>query len=128
MSLARFLRKLFSHWSTGMTGALSLPFALAAVLMPSVPQKALFGTMTLVCLSFAFFKVWQMEAKRVEELEETLQSTRPIVIPEVQRFGEYDKRIRVLLTNVGRVPALNVRVDKVQAIGSIVEFETVQML
>src|SRR5262249_14384973 len=62
------------------------------------------------------------------ELEEALHSTRPVVIPEVQRFGEHDKRIRVLLMNVGPVSALNVRIDKVQAIGSVAEFETVQVL
>jgi hypothetical protein len=128
MTFLRFLKQLFSHWSTGMTGVLSLPFAFGAAWMPSLPQKALFATMTVVCLTYAFYKVWQIEAKRVEELEDKLRQTRPLLIPEVQQPSEYGEPLRLLMTNIGQLPALNVRIKKIEAIGKIAEFETVQVL
>lgn len=112
-----------------MTGALSIPFAVAAAWMPSLPQKALFGTLTLFCLAIAFFKVWQLEAQRVLELETVLSTNRPLVVPEVLRDRDRRGPTQLTIANVGQRPALSIRIERLgQLPDRVAEFETVQML
>lgn len=112
-----------------MTGALSIPFAVAAAWMPGLPQKTLFGALTLVCLAIALFKVWQAEARRVLELETVLSANRPFVVPEVLRDNDRRRPVRLAVTNVGQRPALGVSIARLGRLPDrLAEFETVQVL
>jgi hypothetical protein len=123
--LRRFIKDLFGHWASGMTGGLSLPFALAAVLVPTLSQKELFGGLAIVCAAFAFYRVWLVGILRAEALQNELLLSRPIVVPEV--VGRADP-IGLSLTNVGQRPALGITIGAIQSINGTAEFDTVQIL
>lgn len=121
----RFLSEFFGHWTTAMTGTMSIPFAVAAALVPTVRQSVLFIVLAIVCFVSAFYQMWLSAAKRVEELLAEIWQTRPIVVPEVEtRNGD----VAIFLANAGRRPALGVAIASIHALDGNAEFETVQVL
>jgi hypothetical protein len=58
-----YLKAFFTDMLTGMSGPLSVPFALLALWASGRGQKILYGLLALLCLLFASYRVWRKERK-----------------------------------------------------------------
>src|SRR5690349_5925072 len=56
-----YLKAFFGDTLTGMSGPLSVPFALAALFVSSHGQKVLYGCLAALCALFASYRVWRNE-------------------------------------------------------------------
>jgi hypothetical protein len=58
-----YLKAFFSDMLTGMSGPLSVPFALLALWVSSHTQKLLYASLAVLCALFASYRVWRNERR-----------------------------------------------------------------
>ncbi len=102
-----------------------MAFAIAALFVPSAPQKALFVIIAVACALTAPYRVWLTAKERAEASEKELALSRPLLIPEAVVSGA---EVSLALTNVGRRPALEVSIDTIRSFDGVAEFDTIQIL
>jgi hypothetical protein len=81
-SFKAFLRAFGGKWFTGMSGPLTVPFALLALFVDQKYLKALFGILAVLCAGFSSYWVWKTEresvqARQAELNEEQAKQGRP---------------------------------------------------
>jgi hypothetical protein len=106
-----FVRSFFSSWLTGMSGPLSVPFAIAAVFVPSHAAKIGLSATALVCFWSAAFGVWVRERTARNAAEATLMRERPYIsiygISFRHTQGARPPRIAYNVSNIGTLaPAI----------------------
>jgi hypothetical protein len=67
-TLKEFLRVLYSDWTSGVSGSLSVPFTILALYVRNASAKTLFGVLAVLALLVAVYRVWKKE--RLELLTE----------------------------------------------------------
>jgi len=125
MGIARFVRQMFGHWVSGMTGGLSLILAFAAFWLPTAPQKVGFAGTAMLCVVIAVYRIWRAAELRAGDLERRLDASRPHVIPEIV---SHDGTLAIALTNVGGEPALGVAIEGLRSFDGLAQFDTIQVL
>ena len=68
--LLNFVRALWSEWFTAMSGAISVPAALAALWLDNPTLRILAAITAVACFWAAAFRLWQRERIRAETAEE----------------------------------------------------------
>src|SRR5882672_4814486 len=71
-SVSSFLKAIAARWFTFMSGALSVPSSIAAVLAPSSAAKIAYGFTALVCLFVAVYWPWRVEREKMSSLQAKL--------------------------------------------------------
>lgn len=73
------MRKFFSaigrDWLARMSGPLTVPFALAALFLPSAAAKILFAVLAIVAALLTCYRIWKSEYDRAESLEGQLSAS-----------------------------------------------------
>jgi hypothetical protein len=77
-SVREFLRVIWLDWGTLMSRILTVPFAIAAVLLPSGYIRHGFGVMAVLALLWTAYRVWADERQHRLELEHHLAPRLPI--------------------------------------------------
>ncbi len=67
---SRFLAAIMSDWLARMSGPLTVPFAVAAFLLPSVAARVLFAVLAVIAALITFYRVWGKEYDRAEAEKE----------------------------------------------------------
>ena len=62
----RFLSAIWSDWLARMSGPLTVPFAVAALLLPSTAAKMLFAALAVIAALLTCYRVWVKEFDRAE--------------------------------------------------------------
>ena len=62
----RFLAVIMSDWLARMSGPLTVPFAVAAFLLPSVAARVLFAVLAVIAALITCYRVWVKEYDRAE--------------------------------------------------------------
>jgi hypothetical protein len=127
MLAKRFIREMFGHWTSGMTGGLSLPFALAVAFVPELSQRVLLGALALLCFCYAVFRMWRAAVIRLDEHERKTLLDRPFVVPEVST-DRSTHAASVFVSNVGTHPALGVVVRPIRSFDGSATFAAIQTL
>lgn len=88
-SFKSFLRAFGARWFTAMSGPLTVPFSVLALIVEARYQKILFGVLALSCAVFAAYWVWKVEreeliAKQTELDEERAGRSRPDISVEIE--------------------------------------------
>ncbi|MCX6621200.1 MAG: hypothetical protein NTY38_08980 [Acidobacteria bacterium] len=65
-----FMVALFSSWFSGISGSLSVPFAIVAAYVPTLPQRWLFSSLAVLAFLIACYGVWKVERQKRQEAEE----------------------------------------------------------
>jgi len=125
MHLSRFLAQIFGHWISGMTGGLSLVLAVAALWLPTTPQRIGFMAVSILCVLISVYRVWLAADLRANDLSQQLLSARPVVVPEA--VDDHD-HLTIGLTNIGAEPALAITIASLRSFDGNAEFDTIQML
>jgi len=63
-----FLREVFSEWGSAVTGGLTAPLFLWAILSSGAPRVVLVAT-AIVCVYVAWYRVWKRERQRLNTAE-----------------------------------------------------------
>jgi hypothetical protein len=126
---------MFSELGSGMSGALSVPFTVAALWSSSISQRWLYLCLAFVCVYISAYRVWAAEhvarvkAERIRD--ETLDRDRPEVFALLNfgpRAGSNGQETRVILTNKGARCAQNVKTAEVKFDSRTFTFSELQFL
>jgi hypothetical protein len=60
-TLKEFLRVLYTDWTSGVSGSLSVPFTILALYVRNASAKTLFGLLAVLALLVAVYRVWEKE-------------------------------------------------------------------
>ena len=73
----RFIRAIYSEWGSGVTGTLSAPFFVVALLTSGVPRiaSALFA---IGCFYYAAYRIWSRTDRELSEVK-TILSGFPVI-------------------------------------------------
>jgi hypothetical protein len=69
-----FFRAIYSEWGSGVTGSLSAPFAVAALVTESRWLKYSFGAFALALVIASVYQVWRREHLTLEEVRQKFKS------------------------------------------------------
>jgi hypothetical protein len=67
--IRRFLSAIFRDWFARMSGPLTVPFTILALLFPSAAAKSLFAMLAVIAASVTSYRVWRSEYDRAEYLQ-----------------------------------------------------------
>lgn len=70
-----FLVALYRNWASRVSGSLSVPFTIAAFLLPEVWARGITIAMAVSLAIVAAFIVWRVERKRADKLADDLKSS-----------------------------------------------------
>jgi hypothetical protein len=70
-SVQEYVVSAYRDWGTRVTGILSIPFTVAALMSASDYAKPIFVTLALICFVLTVYFVWARERERVQNLEES---------------------------------------------------------
>jgi hypothetical protein len=132
---AKFFKAMFSELGSGMSGALSVPFTIAALWSSSVTQRWLYLCLAFVCVYVSAYRIWagehaeRVKAERVRD--EVLDKDRPEVFALLNfgpRAGNNGEETRVTLSNKGARCAQNVKTATVALESRTFSFSELQFL
>jgi hypothetical protein len=105
-SIGQFFRVAYWDWAARMTGALTVPFTAAAILLPPKWDyvRGLFGLMAASCLFISAYRVWAQEREQRISLEKRLAPRLRI------EFDPGEPKFMSPTHTVGNYSALYVRV------------------
>lgn len=140
-TIRNFLRAFGDQWFTRMSGPLTVPFAIAALVVPGTILKLLFAILAIISGLFASYGVWAKERlavlkakedvvtvkndvlKTQERLKEEIEKRGhpEIVITQCMGGNDYNGQLAFSITN-DSVPAINLRVDDISYGGKTINF------
>jgi hypothetical protein len=93
-----YLKAFFEDTLTGMSGPLSVPFAVLALFVSSHGQKSLYASLTVFCAVFASYRVWR---------KDRMDSTQQIEVLKTQLSALLNRKpaLQVSLTIQGEAPS-----------------------
>jgi hypothetical protein len=123
-----YLKAFFTDMLTGMSGPLSVPFAVAALWVPSRTQKIIWGCLAVTCALFASYRVWSKERRdgsaKISEMESELASLQQKPKLEVTVSVERDPPSQVVKVVASRGVTVS-RVEYMLASGASIAGEDV---
>lgn len=77
MIFKKFLYAIVRHWSSLVTGGLSVPITILALFANTPTLRTLWAIFALACFGYTSFRVWADEYRRAEIAESKLATSRP---------------------------------------------------
>jgi len=85
--IGKFFRAMFSEWVSGLTGAASIPFTVAALWVSSHAQRLLYGSLAGILLLVSAYRVWAKENSRAENAESELANLKARYFADQPKLG-----------------------------------------
>jgi hypothetical protein len=123
MIFKKFLYAIAHHWSSLVTGGLSIPITILALFTETPTLRALWAIFALACFGYTSFRVWADEYRRAESAEGKLATIpRPWVVvdgyegfyAEAAETGQEHLAETVRIVNRGDATAVSIDMPSVQ--------------
>jgi len=123
MIFKKFLYAIVRHWSSLVTGGLSVPVTILAFFTNTPTLRTLWAVFALACFGYTSFRVWVEEYRRAESAEGKLATIpRPWVVvdgyegvyTEDAETGEEYLVENLRIVNRGNAPAVSVDIPSIQ--------------
>src|SRR5438046_2823191 len=126
-----FLRAFGGSWFTKMSGPATVPLLIAAMFVRGVIYRVLLLATAIFCAVASAYAVWKRERERVlaaeddvEQIKRQIEDAAPQIALEARSITSTDPN-RVTVHNIGKNPALNVKLGDITNEGYIASFDAI---